>query len=94
MSFVEIHHVCYTGVNRHFHMICIRDKFSQNLGRQVSSKVIWEHLSTMYDMQALVSIHCRPNLTLYTNCTTCICIAQSVRTHIQYTPSHIHTPVL
>ncbi|KAG5282008.1 hypothetical protein AALO_G00051250 [Alosa alosa] len=41
------------GVNRHFHMICIRDKFSQNIGRQVSSKVIWDHLSTMYDMQAL-----------------------------------------
>jgi len=43
-----------SGVNRHFHMICIRDKFSQNIGRQVSSKVIWDHLSTMYDMQALV----------------------------------------
>ncbi|KAG9461667.1 hypothetical protein GDO78_016055, partial [Eleutherodactylus coqui] len=42
-------------VNRHFHMICIRDKFSQNIGRQISSKVIWEHLRTMYDMQALVS---------------------------------------
>uniref|UniRef100_A0A8C5YU77 MRG domain binding protein n=1 Tax=Marmota marmota marmota TaxID=9994 RepID=A0A8C5YU77_MARMA len=42
-----------TGVNRHFHMICIRDKFSQNIGRQVPSKVIWDHLSTMYDMQAL-----------------------------------------
>ncbi|OCT62482.1 MRG/MORF4L-binding protein [Xenopus laevis] len=41
------------GVNRHFHMICIRDKFSQNIGRQVSSKVIWEHLRSMYDMQAL-----------------------------------------
>ncbi|XP_068119032.1 MRG/MORF4L-binding protein [Hyperolius riggenbachi] len=41
------------GVNRHFHMICIRDKFSQNIGRQISSKVIWEHLRTMYDMQAL-----------------------------------------
>ncbi|XP_006737966.1 MRG/MORF4L-binding protein [Leptonychotes weddellii] len=40
-------------VNRHFHMICIRDKFSQNIGRQVPSKVIWDHLSTMYDMQAL-----------------------------------------
>ncbi|XP_009997031.1 PREDICTED: MRG/MORF4L-binding protein [Chaetura pelagica] len=40
-------------VNRHFHMICIRDKFSQNIGRQISSKVIWDHLSTMYDMQAL-----------------------------------------
>lgn len=42
-------------MNRHFHMICIRDKFSQNIGRQVPSKVIWDHLSTMYDMQALVS---------------------------------------
>ncbi|KAJ8360818.1 hypothetical protein SKAU_G00173430 [Synaphobranchus kaupii] len=41
------------GVNRHFHMICIRDKFCQNIGRQVSSRVIWDHLTTMYDMQAL-----------------------------------------
>lgn len=41
------------GVNRHFHMICIRDKFSQNIGRQVSSSVIWDHLGSMYDMQAL-----------------------------------------
>uniref|UniRef100_A0A5F8HH20 MRG domain-containing protein n=1 Tax=Monodelphis domestica TaxID=13616 RepID=A0A5F8HH20_MONDO len=41
------------GVNWHFHMICIRDKFSQNIGRQISSKVIWDHLSTMYDIQAL-----------------------------------------
>nr|2N1D_A Chain A, MRG/MORF4L-binding protein [Homo sapiens] len=24
-----------------------------NAGRQVPSKVIWDHLSTMYDMQAL-----------------------------------------
>ncbi|XP_077371340.1 MRG/MORF4L-binding protein [Festucalex cinctus] len=41
------------GVNRHFHMICIRDKFSQNIGRQISSSVIWDHLGDMYDMQAL-----------------------------------------
>ncbi|XP_061662585.1 MRG/MORF4L-binding protein [Syngnathoides biaculeatus] len=41
------------GVNRHFHMICIRDKFSQNIGRQISSSVIWDHLGSMYDMQAL-----------------------------------------
>ncbi|MGH0132034.1 UNVERIFIED_CONTAM: hypothetical protein FKN15_058865 [Acipenser sinensis] len=45
------------GVNRHFHMICIRDKFSQNIGRQVPSKVIWDHLATMYDMQALVRVN-------------------------------------
>lgn len=38
-------------------MICIRDKFSQNIGRQVSSSVIWDHLGTMYDMQALVRTH-------------------------------------
>uniref|UniRef100_A0A8C4N6J5 MRG/MORF4L binding protein n=1 Tax=Eptatretus burgeri TaxID=7764 RepID=A0A8C4N6J5_EPTBU len=41
------------GVNRHFHMICIRDKFSQNIGRQVPSKVLWDHLNTFYDIQAL-----------------------------------------
>ncbi|XP_069740600.1 MRG/MORF4L-binding protein isoform X1 [Narcine bancroftii] len=41
------------GVNRHFHMICIRDKFSQNIGRQIASKIVWEHLNVMYDMQAL-----------------------------------------
>ncbi|KFQ44305.1 MRG/MORF4L-binding protein, partial [Nestor notabilis] len=49
----SLHRVLPPGVNRHFHMICIRDKFSQNIGRQISSKVIWDHLSTMYDMQAL-----------------------------------------
>ncbi|XP_056668846.1 MRG/MORF4L-binding protein isoform X3 [Monodelphis domestica] len=53
------------GVNRHFHMICIRDKFSQNIGRQISSKVIWDHLSTMYDMQALMNMDC--NGTVYCN---------------------------
>lgn len=53
-----LHAVCLSaGVNRHFHMICIRDKFSQNIGRQVSSSVIWDHLGTMYDMQALVRTH-------------------------------------
>ncbi|KAL7860097.1 hypothetical protein SRHO_G00152440 [Serrasalmus rhombeus] len=39
------------GVNRHFHMICIRDKFSQNIGRQVSSKVIWDHLGTIMSLK-------------------------------------------
>ncbi|KAJ3586051.1 hypothetical protein NHX12_012452, partial [Muraenolepis orangiensis] len=28
------------GVNRHFHMICIRDKFSQNIGRQHESEIL------------------------------------------------------
>ncbi|EPY87484.1 MRG-binding protein-like protein [Camelus ferus] len=55
MTLVPLLSLLYAGVNRHFHMICIRDKFSQNIGRQVPSKVIWDHLSTMYDMQALVT---------------------------------------
>ncbi|XP_078460876.1 MRG/MORF4L-binding protein [Lampetra fluviatilis] len=42
------------GINRHFHMVCIRDKFSQNIGRQVPSRVIWDHLAAMYDIPALV----------------------------------------
>ncbi|CAM9730497.1 unnamed protein product [Lampetra planeri] len=41
------------GINRHFHMVCIRDKFSQNIGRQVPSRVIWDHLAAMYDIPAL-----------------------------------------
>jgi MRG-binding protein len=40
-------------VNQHFHMFCIQDKFNQNIGCQVPSTVIWDHLSTTYDMQAL-----------------------------------------
>ncbi|KAG8447206.1 hypothetical protein GDO86_014612 [Hymenochirus boettgeri] len=47
------------GVNRHFHMICIRDKFSQNIGRQISSKVMGSS-AQLYDMQALVQSEILP----------------------------------
>uniref|UniRef100_G3MPR3 MRG-binding protein n=1 Tax=Amblyomma maculatum TaxID=34609 RepID=G3MPR3_AMBMU len=41
------------GVNRHFQMACIQEKFSASLNKEVSSQVIWDHLDTMYDMAAL-----------------------------------------
>ncbi|XP_033645352.1 MRG/MORF4L-binding protein-like [Asterias rubens] len=41
------------GVNKNFQMMCIHDKLQQSMGRKISSQQIWEHLSTMYDMQAL-----------------------------------------
>ncbi|XP_038056929.1 MRG/MORF4L-binding protein-like isoform X2 [Patiria miniata] len=41
------------GVNKNFQMMCIHDKLQQSTGRKVTSQQIWQHLSTMYDMQAL-----------------------------------------
>lgn len=42
------------GVAKYFHMACILDKFSSAVKRDdISSKVIWDRLDTMYDMQAL-----------------------------------------
>ncbi|XP_029199170.1 MRG/MORF4L-binding protein-like isoform X2 [Acropora muricata] len=42
------------GVNRHFHMACIHDKFATSTGkRNISSKQIWEHLQELYNLQAL-----------------------------------------
>ena len=48
--------VYFQGINRHFHMACIHDKFATSTGkRNISSKQIWEHLQELYNLQALVS---------------------------------------
>lgn len=53
--FLEFLH-CFSGINRHFHMACIHDKFATSTGkRNISSKQIWEHLQELYNLQALVS---------------------------------------
>ncbi|KAJ8033139.1 MRG/MORF4L-binding protein [Holothuria leucospilota] len=41
------------GINKNFHMMCIYENLMQCSTIKVSSKQIWEHLGTMYDMQAL-----------------------------------------
>ncbi|XP_046848238.1 MRG/MORF4L-binding protein-like [Xenia sp. Carnegie-2017] len=43
-----------TGINRHFHMACIHDKFITATGkRNISSKQLWQHLQELYNLQAL-----------------------------------------
>lgn len=41
------------GVNKHFQMACIHEKFRNSIQKDVSSQQIWDHLETMYDMGAL-----------------------------------------
>jgi hypothetical protein len=46
----------FSGVNKYFHMACILEKFRNSINKDITSKVIWDHLDTMYDMQALVRL--------------------------------------
>ncbi|KAJ9582643.1 hypothetical protein L9F63_023021 [Diploptera punctata] len=46
-------YIYFAGVNKHFQMACILEKFCNSINKEVSSKVIWDHLDTMYDMPAL-----------------------------------------
>ncbi|XP_061165948.1 MRG/MORF4L-binding protein-like isoform X2 [Saccostrea echinata] len=41
------------GVNKHFQMLFIHEKLNSSSSRKISSKDIWDHLSSMYDLQAL-----------------------------------------
>ncbi|KAK7100519.1 MRG/MORF4L-binding protein-like [Littorina saxatilis] len=41
------------GVNRHFHMVLIHEKLSSPASKKLTAKNVWDHLSTMYDLQAL-----------------------------------------
>lgn len=36
-------------------MACIVEKLATNLNKEVTSKSVWEHLSTLYDLKKLVS---------------------------------------
>ena len=42
------------GVNRHFQMIFLHDKLNSAISKKLTTKNIWDHLSEMYDLQALV----------------------------------------
>ena len=45
------------GVNKHFHMIFIYEKFNQATDTiKLSVDQIWQRLSTLYDLKELVSI--------------------------------------
>jgi MRG-binding protein len=42
------------GENKHFHMIFIYEKFNSLCEKKLSVDQLWQHLSTMYDLGALV----------------------------------------
>ncbi|KAF2348363.1 Chromatin modification-related protein Eaf7/MRGBP [Trinorchestia longiramus] len=41
------------GINKHFQMLMIHSKLSESLHAEVSSRIIWEKLQTLYDLTAL-----------------------------------------
>ena len=48
------------GLNKHFHMICIQNQLSQALGFTVPAKDIWDHLYSLYDIDALDDVEVVP----------------------------------
>lgn len=48
---------CSQGINKYFHMVCIWEKFRAAIHKDVPLKMIWDHLESMYDLMALVSIN-------------------------------------
>nr|CAG4649651.1 EOG090X0CO7 [Scapholeberis mucronata] len=41
------------GISKYFQMACIVEKLATNLNKEITSKSVWEHLSTMYDLKKL-----------------------------------------
>lgn len=41
------------GINKYFHMVCIWEKFRVATHKDISLKMIWDHLESMYDLMAL-----------------------------------------
>lgn len=37
-------------------MVCIHNKLNNSLSKKISAQQIWDKLSSMYDLQALVSV--------------------------------------
>lgn len=45
----------FLGISKYFQMACIVEKLAVNLNKEVTSKCVWDHLATMYDLKKLVS---------------------------------------
>ena len=44
----------FVGISRYFQMACVVEKLASNLNKEITSKVVWDHLSSMYDLKKLV----------------------------------------
>ncbi len=49
-----IREFCVLGENKHFNMIFVYEKYNNLSDKKLTSDQLWTHLSTLYDMQALV----------------------------------------
>ena len=45
----------FIGLSKHFCMASISERLNAATNKSISSEQIWKHLSTMYDLKALVS---------------------------------------
>lgn len=41
------------GINKHFHMACIWEKLSNSITKEITTRDIWDHLETLYDIPLL-----------------------------------------
>ncbi|XP_058830536.1 MRG/MORF4L-binding protein [Topomyia yanbarensis] len=41
------------GINRHFFIVCVVERLSKALNREINSDAVWSHLKTMYNLKAL-----------------------------------------
>lgn len=48
------------GVNKHFYMACINERLSRSLNRDFTTDIIWAHLRTLYDLDALEELEPLP----------------------------------
>lgn len=42
-----------TGINRHFYIVCAAEKLSKALNVEFSTEQIWNHLQSMYNLEAI-----------------------------------------
>ncbi|XP_046652033.1 MRG/MORF4L-binding protein-like [Daphnia pulicaria] len=41
------------GISKYFQMACIVEKLAMNLNKEVTSKGVWDHLASLYDLKKL-----------------------------------------
>lgn len=52
---IYFRHFCVSGLNKHFHMVCVQHKLHQSCGITLTTDQIWDHLRSLYDLESLVS---------------------------------------
>lgn len=48
------------GINRHFYMVCVAEKLSKAINVEFSTEQIWNHLYSMYNLEAIETLETLP----------------------------------